>query len=125
MKKGFTLFIIFIIFVISFLSLILILNYLDPFSKPILAVSFLVLTFIFSITSFFCLILYFFKKIYYRWEVYEYHIKTSFRQGFFIALFFLFSIIFYIFKAPLFVSISLLLIFFIFLELFISNLKQN
>jgi len=124
MKKSFVLLIILITFLLSFISFFLILNYLDPYSFPILAVSFLVFTFFAWLSSFFTLLIYFFKKVYNRWDVYIYHVKSSFRQAVFLTLFIIGSVIFYIFKAPLLVSITLLWILFIFLELFINSLES-
>ena len=124
MKKSFVLLIILVTFLLSFISFFLILNYLDPYSFPILAVSFLVFTFFAWLSSFFTLLIYFFKKVYNRWDVYIYHVKSSFRQAVFLTLFIIGSVIFYIFKAPLLVSITLLWILFIFLELFINSLES-
>jgi hypothetical protein len=124
MKKQFLLLIILTTFIISSLSLFLILNYMDPYSTPKTSISFLVITFFTSLSTFLSLFIYFIKKIHYRWDVYIYHVKTSFRQATFITLFILSSIIFYIFKAPMFVTVSLLFILFLFLELFIGSLQN-
>jgi hypothetical protein len=97
---------------------------MDPYVTPRLAVSFLVVTFFASLASFLSLFIYFIKKIHYRGDVYIYHVKTSFRQASFITLFILFSIVFYIFKAPMFLTVSLLFILFLFLELFIGSLQN-
>lgn len=124
MKKQFLILIILTIFIVSSLSFFLILNYMDPFVTPKIAVSFLTITFFAWVSSFLSLIIYFFKKIHYRWEVYMYHIKTSFRQAVLFTLFILSSIVFYIFKAPMFITVSLLFILFLFLELFIGSLES-
>lgn len=124
MKKQFLVLIILTIFIVSGLSFFLILNYMDPFVTPKIAVSFLIITFFAWVSSFLSLIIYFFKKIYYRWEVYIYHIKTSFRQAVLFTLFIISSIVFYIFKAPMFITVSLLFILFLFLELFIGSLES-
>jgi len=102
----------------------MVLNYMDPFVTPKIAVSFLVITFFASVSSFLSLIIYFIKKIHYRWEVYLYHIKTSFRQAVLFTLFVLSSIVFYIFNAPMFLTITLLFILFLFLELFIGSIES-
>jgi len=124
MKKQFLLLIILTIFIISSLSFFLILNYMDPFVTPKIAVSFLTITFFTSVSSFLSLIIYFIKKIHFRGEVYLYHIKTSFRQAVLFTLFVLSSIVFYIFKAPMFLTITLLFILFLFLELFIGSIES-
>jgi hypothetical protein len=124
MKKRFLLFLIFIIFVISFITLILILNYLDPYVYKLIAISSVIFTFVLAFSTFSTLILYFFKKIYYRWRVYIYHVLTSFRQSFFMSLFFVWFTFFYIIWASLWLTGFLLFILFVFLELFIQNLEN-
>ncbi len=122
MKKKFLLLIIFTIFVISSISLFLVLNYIDPYNSPSLAVWFLVITFVLGLSSFLSMIFYFIKKIYYRWDVFIYNIKSSFRQWFFVSLFIVWTIVFYILNVSLFIPIILLFILFLFLELFISSI---
>lgn len=124
MKKRFLLFLIFVIFVFSFVTLILILNYLDPYEYKITAIISVIFTFILSVSSFFTILIYFFKKIYNRWRVYLYHVLTSFRQWFFISLFFLSLIFFNILWASLIITWFLLFIILVFLELFIENLEN-
>lgn len=121
MKKRFLLFLIFVIFLLSFTTFFLILNYLDPYEYRVLSVSFIIISFILSCTSFFTIFLYFIKKIYFRWNVYIYHVLSSFRQSFFISLFFISLIYFNYLQAPVLVTglFSFLLLFF--LELFIKN----
>ena len=125
MKKRLLLLIIFIIFLVSFTTFLLILNYLDPFEYRLLALISIIFTFILSVSSFFTIIFYFFKKIYYRWRVYIFHVLTSFRQWFFISLLALSIIFFNILQAPLLLTSFLLFLIFAFLELFIQNLENN
>ena len=122
-KKRFILFIILTIFFCSFLSFFLILNYLDPFEYKLLATILIILTFVLSLSSFFALVFYFFKKIYYRWEVFLSHVKSSFRQWFFISLFFVWIVFFKFMGVDLLFSSTLLFILLLFLELFIQNLE--
>lgn len=123
MKKRFLLLVILLIFVISSVTFILILNYFDPYSAPVLALSMLVITFVLSISGFLSLVLYVIKKIHYRWDVNMYHVKTSFRQAIFFSLFIIWAIIFKIFSAPVVISSVALWVLFLFLELFIQNLN--
>jgi hypothetical protein len=124
MKKQFLLLIILTIFIVSAISFFLILNYMDPYVTPKIAVSFLVITFFLWLSSFVSLLIYFVKKIHYRWDVFIFHIRNSFRQAVFFSLFVIGSIVFYIFNASMIVSVSLLFILFLFLELFIGSLKS-
>ena len=123
-KKRLTLMIIFITCLLSIATFFLILNYLDPYEHTLIALSVLSLSFIMGISSFASLCIYFFKKIYYRWEVYLFHVIHSFRQGFFIALFLIWVITFKIIWAPFIISTLALLMLLIFLELFIQDLLQ-
>jgi hypothetical protein len=66
MKKKFLLFIIIIVFIISILSLILILNFVDPYSSKIIGIFSIMVSFLLSVTTFLTLFFYLFKKAYYR-----------------------------------------------------------
>jgi hypothetical protein len=124
MKKRFLLLIIFIIFLFSLVTFILILNYLDPYEYKIIAIISIVFTFILWVSTFFTIVLYFFKKIYYRGRVYLYHVLSSFRQWFFISLF-AFSLFFFnILWVSIFLTGFLVFIILVFLELFIKNLEK-
>ena len=112
-------------FLFSLTTLILIFNYLDPYQYRILALSSMILTFILTVSSFFTLLLYFIKKIYYRWRVYLYHVLSSFRQWFFISIFTILLIVFTWLGLPILLWGLLLILIFGFLELFIQNLKDN
>ena len=122
MKKSFLLFVIFLIFVFSSITFYMIINYLDPYNNKIISNIFISFTFITSISTFFTLILFFIKKIHYRWRVELFHVKTSFRQGIFIALFFVWTIIFKILNAPVVLLGFLLFIIIGFLEVLLQNL---
>lgn len=124
MKKRFLLLIIFIIFLFSLVTFILILNYLDPYEYRITAITSIIFTFILWVSTFFTIVLYFFKKVYYRGRVYLYHVLSSFRQWFFISLFAITLVFFNILWVSLLLTWLLLLIIFTFLELFIQNLEN-
>lgn len=125
MKKRLLLLIIFVTSIISLISFFLILNYLDPYEYKAIGISFLVFTFMLSISGIFTIILYFFKKVYYRGRVYVHNVFTSFRQWFFIGLFIIFNILLNIIWVPIIISFVLLFIIFSFLELFIQNLENK
>lgn len=123
-KKRFILLIIFVIFAISLATFFLILNYLDPYEYKVTAIVSIITTFILWVSTFLTLLLYFLKKIYYRGRVYVYHVLTSFRQWFFVSIFFVSMVFFYILWASLLLTWFLLVILLIFLELFIQNLEK-
>jgi len=124
MKKRLLLLIIFSMFVISTITTILILNYLDPYLNWIMWLIFLSFSFLLSVACFLTIVLYIIKKIHYRWDVFVYHVLTSFRQWFFIALFFVWMIIFNKLWASLFITWLLLAMMFLFLDLFLKNIKS-
>ena len=124
MKKRFLLLIIFITFVLSLITFILILNYLDPYQYKVIAITSIIFTFSLWLATFFTIILYFFKKIYFRWRVYLYHVLSSFRQWFFLTLFILGLIFFNILGASIILTWLLLIVILVFLELFIQNLEK-
>ena len=122
-KKRLFLLIIFSIFVISSITLFMIVNYLDPYTNWYMAVFLLILTFILSLSCFLTIILYIIKKIHYRWDVFVYHVLTSFRQWFFTSLFIVGLVIFNKLWANLIITGFLLFIMFVFLDLFFKNVK--
>ena len=121
MKKRFLLLLIFIMFVICATTFVLVIKYLDPFEYAALWVSSLVFSYLFGLSWLLTLILYFIKKIYFRWNVAIYHILVSFRQAFFISVFFLILIFFNYYWASIFLTWFLSFIVLFFLELFIKN----
>lgn len=122
MTKKLLLLIVIFIFLLSSLTLFLIFNYLDPYRNELISLMTLVTSATLCITSFFTIFLYFFKKVYYRWEVFLSHIFSSMRQSFLINLFFLWLITF---KIIWVFSISTFLLLFIimwFIELMFENM---
>jgi hypothetical protein len=124
MKKRLLILILIIIFIFSSSTFLLILNYLDPYENKIMAITFILITFSLSITTFFSVLLYFFKKIYFRWEVFLSNVLISFRQSFLFSLFLIWVIIFNITWTPLILSSSISFVMFIFIELLIRNLEN-
>ena len=109
---------------LSGITFFLVLNYLDPYEHTIIALWVLAVSLILSISSLSSLCIYFFKKIYYRGDVYLFHVINSFRQGFFISLFLLWVVTFEIIWAPLIITIIALAMLLSFLEVFIQDLSQ-
>ncbi|MDD5769569.1 MAG: hypothetical protein PHE25_01270 [Candidatus Gracilibacteria bacterium] len=100
----------------------LIFTYLDPYRNELISLITLTTTFILLVTSFSTLILYIFKKVYYRGEVFLSHIFSSLRQGVLLSLFLIGIIIFKIIGVFGISTISLLLIITLFIELMFENL---
>lgn len=121
MKKRFLLFLIFLIFVICSATFVVVLNYLDPFEYTKIALWSLVFSYLFWLSSLLCLVLYIIKKIYFRWNITIYHVLVSFRQAFFISVFFLILVFFNYYGASLIFTAFLSFIVLFFLELFIKN----
>lgn len=101
-----------------------ILNYMDPYQNPLLSSILLGISFIFSITSFLTVILYFIKKIYFRGEVSMYHIFSSLRQAFFINLVVLAYILLEMYAIPVLVPALVIATLFVLLELLWKNLES-
>lgn len=124
MKKRFLLFIIFIIFIVSLTTMILVLEYIDPYEFRNLGIFSLLFSYILAISCFFTLVFYFLKKIYYRWNVYMYHVLSSFRQGFLVAIFTSSLVYFYNIWVPLLLTWSILFIILFLLEIFVQNYEN-
>lgn len=124
MKKRFLLFLIFIIFVISLITLILILNYVDVYEFRNIWLSSIIFSYTLTVSCLFTLIFYFLKKIYYRWNVYIYHVLSSFRQGFLVAIFTQSLIYFNNIWAPVFFTWAILFIILLLLEIFVENYEE-
>lgn len=121
MTRKLLLFIIFIIFLISSLTLGLIFNYLDPYRNELLSLITLFLTFLLFSTSFFSMLIYFIKKIYYRWEIFISHIFSTVRQSTLISIFFIGLFVFYMLGV---FSITTTLLY-IFIIIFVELLFQH
>lgn len=121
MTKKLFLLIILCTFLISSFSLFLIFNYLDPYRNEIVSIATIGISFLLSVTSFVAILLYFFKKIYYRGEVFLSHIFASLRQGFLVAIFLIGGILFSIIGVFSWLTLTLLLV----ILLFIEGMFQN
>lgn len=125
MKKRFLLFIIFSLFVVTSIILLLVLYYIDPYKNEALAISLLSFSFLFAFSSFFTLIIYFFKKILMRGDVYIYHVISSFRQWLFITFLIGWYLVFDVVGVLNYLTFSLLFLIMLFLELFIQNISRK
>lgn len=125
MRKKFLLMIILLVFIISSLTFILILNYLDPFLNRTIWLLSITVTFILMSTSFFTLILYFLKKVHYRWEIFILHVFSSLRQAFLLGLFIGMFVLFYSISIFTPVTISLVSVILVLIELLFQNLDNN
>ena len=121
MTKGLLLIFLFLVFIISTIMIILILKYIDPYTANGIVLFSLFLSFLLAITTFLALIFYFVKKIHYRGEVLTTHLSSSFRQGLFVAIFFIGLGVFERLGVPMVFTAILFSALLIFLELFIQN----
>jgi hypothetical protein len=99
----------------------MVIKYVDPYEYQAIGTLALLFTYVFWLSSILAIILYFFKKIYYRWNVWIEHILTSFRQAFLICVFFLILILFNYYEAPLVITWILAFIVLFCLELFVKK----
>ncbi|NUJ98200.1 hypothetical protein HGA92_05450 [Candidatus Gracilibacteria bacterium] len=125
MKKRLLIFIIFITFLITLGTFFIVLNYLDPYKNTFIALGALSFSFILSLSSILSLFIYFFKKIYYRGEVYIFHILSSFRQAFMVSIFIFGLFLFFHLGALSIVTFFLLFILLFLIELFIQSMQNK
>ena len=83
-----------IIFVTSVTSALLLFFYMDVESNMKVGFTTMGTAFFLSISSFLSLIIFFFKRIYYRWEIYIRNLNSSLRQWVLLSSFVLWNIIF-------------------------------
>ncbi len=121
MRKKLLLLITLIIFIISSLTLFFIISYLDPYRNELVSVVTLTTSFVLCVTSFFTIWIYFFKKIYYRGEIFLGHIFSSLRQAFFISIFLVGIVVFKIIWVLSFMTVFLLSLILIFIEMLFQN----
>lgn len=125
MRKRLLLLVIFILGICTTTIFFLTLFYVDPLADTFLALGLIIFSFYFSIASFTTLILYFIKKVYFRGDVYIFHVLTSFRQWTILALFLIGIVGFYAFSVLSGWAILALAMFFSTLELFIQNITHK
>lgn len=122
MKRRVVLLIILFIAIICAMSLFSLLLYFDPYDYKILAIILLLLSFFGSAWWILTLILYFIKKIYFRWDIWMFHILSSLRQAVLTCVM-IWGIVYIIsLWIPAMLPIILLMTLLMFFELFIQNL---
>ncbi len=105
-------------------SFFAVLHYFDPYIFPLLAISLLSISFLLCQVSFCTFILYFCKKIYYRWEVHLFHVGSSLRQSFLCWLWIIAMISIISIGLPLLISSICLCILLLSFELFIQSFYE-
>ena len=95
MKKKILLLTLLFIFFVSSITLGLILFFLDPYRDIFVSIFTISLTVLLLGTSFFSIMLYFLKKVYYRGEIFMVHIFSSMRQWFLLSAFLIWLIVFH------------------------------
>jgi len=121
MTRKFLLLIILCIFFLSSTTLFFILNYLDPYRNELVSIITITVSFLLCVTSFVSIMLYLFKKVYYRGEVFLSHIFSSLRQAFLISIFFIGIMLFQIVGVFSLVTIFLFFIILSFIEMMFQN----
>jgi len=128
MKKKILLLTIFIIFSLNLATLLLIINFLNPLwasenSRLIALIIFSVTSFL-TISSFLTLLIYFFKNIHYRWEVFVSHVFSSMRQGALIWAYSISLLHFFRMQVLTWQTAGLLALALVFIELFFQNFEN-
>jgi hypothetical protein len=121
MKVRFILLILFITSLAGAGSFFSLLWYFDPYSSMKLSLLLLATSFTLMLLGILTLIIYFCKKIYYRWWVGMYHMYASLRQSVFFVFFILWVIVFVSYNIPIVLPVLLLLGILIFFELFVQS----
>ncbi len=122
MKRRVILLMILAIAVLSGMSLVSLLWYFDPYIYKVLAVVLLVISFIWCFGWVATLVLYFIKKIYFRWDVGMYHVLSSMRQAFLLCIMIWWIVYVIWLWIPALLPIILIAALVIFFELFIQNI---
>ena len=113
-----------LIFFTSTISLFLLLYYMDPESNLKVAIVTISIATFLSLCSIFTIIIYFFKKIYYRWDVYMSNLNSSFRQWMFLSCWILWTIVFYSIWVYNIKTVSLLLLTLLLIELVFQSISD-
>lgn len=122
-QKRFLLFMLLLIAIVSSLSSVSILIYFDPYVNMWLGIGLLFVSLYLSITSFIAIVLYFCKKIYFRWAVYVYNVVSSVRQASFIWAYILGITACSFLNIPLLIPAIFMCCMFTCLELFIRSIR--
>lgn len=106
-----------IILLSSITSALLLFYYMDPESNIYISLTTMWIASFLSLGSFFSLLIYFFKRIYYRWEIYISNLSSSLRQWILMALYILWIVTFYTMWVYNIKTASLLFVVMLFIEL--------
>lgn len=121
-QRRFLLLMLLLIAGISAMSFVSLFLYLDPYTNTTLAIILVSVSFFLLVSSLLGVILYFFKKIYFRGDVGVYNVITSVRQAAFISAYIMSLLVFLYFEIPLIFPLIALFFVVTFLELFIQSL---
>ncbi len=113
-----------LIFLTSWISMILLLHYMDPESNLKVALATMWVAAFLTFSALLTLIIYFFKKIYFRWEIFMTHLNASLRQGIFITWYALWIIVFIWMWVYNIRTAALLLIALLFIELIFQTITD-
>lgn len=83
-----------IIFFTSCVSMVLLLHYMDPETNLRVAFATMWVATFLTASSIITLIIYFFKKIYFRWEIYLSNLNASLRQSIFLTSYMIWIVVF-------------------------------
>ncbi|OIP54095.1 hypothetical protein AUK10_01560 [Candidatus Gracilibacteria bacterium CG2_30_37_12] len=125
MKKHIYLLTIFIIFLSSTISVLLLFFYMNVENNLMVGLTIMGIASFLASSSFLSLLIYFFKKIYYRGEVYISTIHTSLRQGILFSLSSMGIITFYSLGVLNPKTGGLLIVIALLFELMIQSVSQN
>lgn len=114
-----------IIFITSLLSALLLVFYMDPVNDTKIAIILMLIALFLFISSFTSILIYFFKKIYYRWEIFISNLNSSLRQWIFLAIFIIWNWFFYNIWVMDLRTVSLFLTVIIFIELIVQAITNN
>lgn len=114
-----------IIFFISSLSLLLLLYYMDPETNLSVAIVTISVASFLTICSIITILIYFIKKIYYRWEMFLSYLNSSLRQWIFLSVWIIWTIVFYSIWVYNIKTIWLLLFTLILVELVFQTISDD
>ena len=113
-----------VIFLTSASSTGLLLFYLDPESNMAIWIWVMSLAVFLTLSSLLTLFIYFFKKIYYRWEIYISNLNSSLRQGILITIMSMWAVTFYAIWVGNFKTVWLLFFVLFFIELIFQSFSD-
>lgn len=125
MKKNVYLFIILIIFLSSLSSALLLLFYMNVETNVTIGLAMMGTAVFLALSSFFAFCIYFFKRIYYRGEVYTSTIHSSLRQAILLVSGLLTAVVFYSLGVLNIKTIGLLVVIVVLFELMIESIGEN